>query len=227
MDFGDSFDISEDDVDAEICDNPEAIDIADCIPAEAEVDKLSDLEDLGNIDSLEITSDVSPVDEPISDFELWKHEMDDLGAELTDDTLDALWEEPDNRSYQQTELVDIALHPDYEDQRSILVDAETGKAVQDESGDFVDCSRNTKGAQRPDGMLVDENGVHLREVKDYHNVNNLKQNINHQPEDRRGAFGDDVDLTYVVAPNFTLEDAEELQDYVENKLGIDLEWQLK
>ena len=116
MDFGDSFDISEDDVDAEICDNPEAIDIADCIPAEAEVDKLSDLEDLGNIDSLEITSDVSPVDEPISDFELWKHEMDDLGAELTDDTLDALWEEPDNRSYQQTELVDIALHPDYEDQ---------------------------------------------------------------------------------------------------------------
>ena len=76
-------------------------------------------------------------------------------------------------------------------------------------------------------MLVDENGVHLREVKDYHNVSNLKQNIKHQTEDRRGAFGDDVDLTYVVAPNFTLEEAEELQDYVENKLGVDLEWQLK
>lgn len=227
MDFGDAFDINEDDVDAEICDNPEVVDIADCIPGEAEVDQLSDLEDLGDIDSLEITSDVSRVDDPISDFDFWKHEMKDLSAELPDDALVALWEEPDNRSYQQAELVDIALHPDYKDQRSILVDAETGKAVQDESGDFVDCSRNIKGSQRPDGMLVDENGIHLREVKDYHNVYNLKQNIKHQTEDRRRAFGDDVDLTYVVAPNFTLEEAEKLQDYVENKLGVNLEWQLK
>ena len=227
MDFGDAFDISEDDVDAEICDNPEAVGISDCIPEEAEVDQLSDLEDLGDIDSLEITTDVSHADESISDFDLWKHEMDDLGAELADDTLDALWEEPDNRSYRQDELVDIALHQDYEDQRSILVDAETGKAVQDEFGNFVDCSRSTKGSQRPDGMLVDENGVHLREVKDYHNINNLKQNIKHQTEDRRNAFSDDVDLTYVVAPNFTLEEAEKLQDYVENKLGVDLDWQLK
>lgn len=227
MDFGDAFDISEDDVDAEICDNPEAVDISDCIQEEAEVDQLSDLEDLGDIDSLEITSDVSHADESISGFDLWKLEMDDLGAELSDDSLDALWEDPNKRSYQQTELVDIALHPDYEDQRSILVDTETGKAVQDEYGNFVDCSRNTKGSQRPDGMLVDENGVHLREVKDYHNVNNLKQNIKRQTEDRRNAFGDDVDLTYVVAPNFTLEEADKLQDYVENKLGVDLEWQLK
>ena len=218
MDFGDAFDISESDVDAEICNNPETVDIAECIPEEVEVEQICDLEDV---------SDVSYDDELISDYDLWKQEMDDLGAELTDDTLDALWEAPDNRSYQQAELVDIALHPDYDDQRSILVDAETGKAVQDELGNFVDCPRNTKGAQRPDGMLVDENGVHLREVKDYHNVNNLKQNIKHQTEDRRDAFGDDVDLTYVVSPNFTLEEAEKLQDYVENKLGVDLEWQLK
>ena len=227
MDFGDAFDIREDDIDAEICDNPEAGDIADCVPEKGEVDQLSDLEDLGDIDSLEIASDVSYADESISDFDLWKHEMDDLGMELTDDTLDALWEDPDNRSYQQTELVDIALHPDYENQRSIQVDTETGKAVQDEFGNFVDCSRNTKGSQRPDGMLVDENGVHLREVKDYHNVNTVKQNIKHQTEDRRNAFGGDVDLTYVVAPNFTLKEAEELCNYVENGLGIDLEWQLK
>lgn len=227
MDFGDAFDIIEDDVNAEICDNPEAMDIADCIPEETEVDQLSDLEDLGDIDSFEIASDASDADDLIPDYDLWKQEMDDLGSKLTDDTLDALWEEPDNRSYRQAELVDIALHPDYEDQRSILVDAETGKAVQDEFGNFVDCSRNTKGAKRPDGMLVDENGVHLREVKVYRNVNNLKQNIKHQTEDRRNAFGDDVDLTYVVAPNFTLEEAEKLQDYVENKLDVDLEWQLK
>ena len=64
-------------------------------------------------------------------------------------------------------------------------------------------------------------------MKDYHNVNNLKQNIKHQTEHRRSAFGNDVDLTYVVAPNFTLEEAEKLQDYVENKLDVDLEWQLK
>lgn len=227
MDFGDAFDFSEEDVDAEICDNPEAVDIVDCIPEEAEVDQLSDLEDLGDIDNLEITLDISPADEPISDVNLWKLKMDDLGAELTDDTLDALREEPNNRSYQQAELVDIALHPDYEDQRSILVDLETGKAVQDKFGNFVTCSRKTKGSQRPDGMLVDENGVHLREVKDYHNINNLKQNIKRQTEDRRRAFGDDVDLTYIVAPNFTLEEAEKLQNYVENILGTDLEWQLK
>lgn len=227
MDFGDDFDICEYEVDAEICDNPEAVDIAECISEEADVDQLSDLEDLGDIDNLEFPLDVSNADESLSDFDLWKLKMDDLGAELTDDTLDALWEEPNNRSYRQTELVDTALHPDYEDQRSILVDVETGKAVQDEFGNFVDCSRNIKGSQRPDGMLVDENGVHIREVKDYHNVNNLKQNIKHQTEDRRSAFGDDVDLTYVVAPNFTLEEAEKLQDYVENKLGTDLEWQLK
>lgn len=227
MDFGDAFDFSEEDVDAEICDNPEAVDIVDCIPEEAEVDQLSDLEDLGDIDNLEITSDISHADEPISDVNLCKLKMDDLGAELTDDTLDALREEPNNRSYQQAELVDIALHPDYEDQRSILVDLETGKAVQDKFGNFVNCSRKTKGSQRPDGMLVDENGVHLREVKDYHNINNLKQNIKRQTEDRRRAFGDDVDLTYIVAPNFTLEEAEKLQNYVENILGTDLEWQLK
>lgn len=227
MDFGDAFDFSEEDVDAEICDNPEAVDIVDCIPEEADVDQLSDLEDLGDIDNLEITLDISPADEPISDVNLWKLKMDDLGAELTDDTLDALREEPNNRSYQQAELVDIALHPDYEDQRSILVDLETGKAVQDKFGNFVNCSRKTKGSQRPDGMLVDENGVHLREVKDYHNINNLKQNIKRQTEDRRRAFGDDVDLTYIVAPNFTLEEAEKLQNYVENILGTDLEWQLK
>lgn len=227
MNYGDAFDICEDDVKAESSDKLEALDIAECNPEEEEVDQISDLEELGDIDSTEVTSDTSHADELISDYDLWKQEMDDLGSELTDDTLDALWEEPDNRSYRQAELVDIALHPDYEDQRSILVDAETGKAVQDEFGNFVDCSRNTKGAQRPDGMLVDENGVHLREVKDYHNVNNLKQNIKHQTEHRRNAFGDDVDLTYVVSPNFTLEEAEKLQDFIENKLDVDLEWQLK
>lgn len=227
MDYGDAFEIREDDINTEICDEPEAVDIADCIPEEAEADQIDELEDLGDIEHSEDTLDASHADEPMSDFDYWKDEMEDLGTELTDDTLQALWEKPDNRIYQQTELVDMALHRDYEGQRSILVDSETGKAIQDEFGNYVDCSRNTKGSQRPDGMLVDENGVHLREVKDYHNVNNLKQNIKHQTEERRSAFGNDVDLTYVVAPNFSIGDAEKLQDYVENKLGVDLEWQLK
>ena len=227
MEFGDDFDISEDGTDTQSCDDLEIADVVERMPEETEADQISDLEDLGDTDNLECASDGSDVDDTISDFDLWKQEMSDLGEELSDDTLCALWEAPDNRTYQQTELVDAALHPDHEDQRSILVDADTGKAVQDEFGNFVDCPRNTKGAQRPDGMLVDEDGVHLREVKDYHNVNNLKQNIKHQTEARRSAFGDDVDLTYVVAPNFTLEEADKLQDYVENKLGVDLEWQLK
>ena len=71
-------------------------------------------------------------------------------------------------------------------------------------------------------------GVHIREVKNYSSLNNLKQNIRKQAEDRWDVFGRDIDLLFVVAPNrFTVADANELQRFVEEELGARLEWQRK
>ena len=190
-----------------------AADMADMAPDEA-----------GEDQSLDVPADLQ---NEVESFESWSQEIHEAAPELTEETLAALWEAPENRSYAETELVDTALHPEYEAQRSILTDAETGQAVRDAENNFVDCPRNTKGSQRPDGMMVDDTGVHLREAKNYNDLNNLKQNIKHQTEDRRAAFGDDVNLTYVVSPNFSIAEAEKLQNYVENKLGVNLEWQLK
>ena len=223
-------------------DNPDILDgllgdeVADNLSDNTEEASISDFEawsqDMNSLtpelNEMGISSELpESVMEGISDFEAWSQDMKDLAPELNEETLNALWEDPDTRSYQETELVDTALHPDFESQRSILVDTETGKAVQDEFGNFVDCPRNTKGSQRPDGMMVDDAGVHLREAKNYGNLYNLERNIKEQTEKRFEAFGENTDLTYVVAPRFTIEEAEKLQDYVENKLGVNLEWQHK
>lgn len=204
-------------------------DVTDDAPDEMAEDEIEDVvtDDLEDLVTEEADMEPASLETGMEGFEEWCQTMEDLGAGLTEETLTALWEEPDQRDYIQTELVDTALHPDFEAQRSILTDRETGLAVKDEAGHFVDCPRNTKGAQRPDGMMVDDTGVHLREAKNYSNLNNLEQNIKHQTESRRSAFGEDVDLTYVVAPNFTIEEAEKLQSYVEDKLGVNLEWQFR
>ena len=161
------------------------------------------------------------------DFSQFCRDMQAVSPDISEDTLQALWTNPAQRDYMQTELVDIARNPDYVPQRSLLTDPDTGLVVTDENGEFTECPRNTKGAQRPDGMYVDDTGVHLLESKNYHNLNNLMQNIREQTEKREAGFGSDVDITYSVAPNFTIEEAERLHDYVENKLGHHLEFQLK
>lgn len=221
MDFDDYDDGPEDGADD---------DTEDGLTVDDTDDPADDLEKAGSDDLLDWSpgANAEPETEELSDpFGEWTQEMHDLAPELTDETLEALWEDPDKRDYSETELVDTALHPDFEPQRSIQIDPETGEALRDENGDFLDAPYGSKGSQRPDGMKVDDTGVYLREAKNYSDLNNLKQNIRHQTEDRKAAFGDDVDLTYVVAPNFTIEEAEKLQAYVEGKLGQNLEWQLK
>lgn len=229
MDFDDYDDGTEDGDD----DNTEdgfIVDDTDALSDDMEEAEFDDLEEAvgGVLLDWSPETDVEPETEELSaPFDEWSQTMHDLAPELTDETLEALWEDPDKRDYNETELVDMALHPDFESQRSIQINPETGEALRDENGDFLDAPYGSKGSQRPDGMKVDDTGVHLREAKNYSNLNNLKQNIRHQTEDRQEAFGDDVDLTYVVAPNFTIEQAEKLQAYVEGKLGQNLEWQLK
>ena len=224
------YDMNCDDVDvseSEVDEVAEVMETFDDVTEDTGMDLSPELEDITQEEDLEMTFTAEDVPEsPATDFDQWCQTMTEVNPDLSEEMLSALWEAPDHRSYQETELVDLYRNPDYEGQRSILVDTDTGKAVQDEFGEYVDCPWNTKGAQRPDGMMVDEYGVHLREAKDYHDLNNLKQNIRAQTEDRREAFGDDVDLTYVVAPNFTIAEAEKLQAYTE-KLGVNLEWQLK
>lgn len=157
----------------------------------------------------------------------WKvHYKENLG--MSDEMIEALDTKPGLRDYMQTELVDLARHPYMEGQRSILTDLETGLVVKDENGDFVECPRNTKGAQRPDAMFVDEAGnVEILESKCYHDVNALKNNIREQTASRYGAWGDDIDLTYSIAANeFTIEDADKLHA-LEDELDINIEFQYK
>lgn len=176
----------------------------------------------------EFTEDVeSEIPEETDGYEDFCHAMLEQNSDLSEADLEALWTPAGERDYMQTELVDLLRHPEYEGQRSILTDLETGKAVMDENGEFVECPRNTKGAQRPDGMLVDDTGVHLREAKNYGDLHNLMDNIAEQTAKREAAWGSDVDITYVVEPRFTIGEAEKLQAYVEDELGKNLEFPLK
>ena len=256
MEFDDDLDMDENGLDAEEASElSDDLDMIDDLDAE-EVSELSD--DLDMIDDLdaeevpELSDDVDMIDnldteaenelgdeldvldaedevaEELSDFDLWKQQVTELDPDLDERTLEALYKDTDQRSYRESELVDLALHPDFVGQRSILVDRETGKAVKDENGEFVTCARNHKGSKTPDGIKQDVMGVHIREVKNYSSLNNLKQNIRKQAEDRWDVFGRDIDLLFVVAPNrFTVADANELQRFVEEELGARLEWQRK
>ena len=156
------------------------------------------------------------------DFQAW---CQDLTADLDQATLEALWKGPDCRSPREVELVDAALHPEYESQMIFRTDAETGQALRDEVGEWVTDTRRSAGTQVPDGFYEDELGLHFREEKCYSNASNLMRNISDQTAARRAGFGDDVDITYVLAPKFTVEEAERIQQYCEETLGVNLEWQ--
>ncbi len=155
----------------------------------------------------------------------WIQTVLDKNPELTEKMLSVLEVSPDARTWQETEIADYLRYPNFETQKSILTD-ETGIALVDDNGEFVECPRNTKGAHRPDGFYIEDGKIHMHEIKNYHDVNNLKQNIAEQTEKRFASFGDDIDLTYVLAPNFSVEESDELQEYIES-LGANIEWQLK
>ena len=155
------------------------------------------------------------------DFQEWSKSLE----HLDDQTLQALWKDVQDRSPREVELVDAALHPEYESQKIFLTN-ETGKAMQDEQGNWITETHRISGSQAPDGFFQDPEGVvHLREQKNYTNASNLMRNITEQTASRRAAFGDDVDITYTLAPNFTVQQAEKIQAYCEDELGVSIEWQ--
>lgn len=157
----------------------------------------------------------------------WKDSFLDAHPEFTEEMLECLDKSPTERTWQEVELADSLRHPEFQTQKSFLTDPETGEVLRDEDAEFIECARNTKGAQRPDGICIDDEGIHIREDKTYSDLTNLMHNICEQTQTRRTGFGDDVDLTYVVAPNFTVEQADKLQAYLEEDLGVNLEFQLK
>lgn len=146
--------------------------------------------------------------------------------DLTPEELAALQKSPLERTWQEVELADNVRHSQYETQKSFLTDEETGEVLRDADGKLISCNRNVRGAQRPDGFLEDEEGIHIREDKSYGDLYNLMNNIREQTEKRREGYGEDVDLTYVVAPRFNVGEAERLQEFCEQN-GVNLEFQLK
>lgn len=173
-------------------------------------------------DSEVLTEEVKDVDTDVEwgDFAAWKDDIQEQNPDLSDAALDALWTAPENRSWHQTEMADEALHPEYDRQTSFL--------LNDETGELEEVPYGTKGSQRPDGIFFAEDGItSIREDKNYGSISNLERNMEKQTADRRELFGDDIDLTYVVAPRFTVEEAENLQQFCEDDLDVNIEWQLK
>ena len=146
---------------------------------------------------------------------------------LTEKEQAALEKPADERNWRETEHADAARNSDFQAQKSYATNPETGAVLRDKDGNLVECAPNEKGSVRPDLIKNSDNGIEIRENKNYTNVNNLMQNIKHQSEQRKANFGEDVQQTYVVAPKMSVEDAARLQDYVENKLGVNLEFQHK
>lgn len=229
MEFDDSVDnidsVDESTEAEDLCDSPDDLDFDESDTWSLSEDATEAWED--------IPETTTPGDLPFPEEELaealdWEQDTLAEQADTPDPALmEALGKAASERDWIEVEQVDSYRHPEFETQMSFQVDPTTGKAMQDEFGEWIQCSRNTPGAQRPDLFMEDEDGIHMREDKCYHDVTSLTQNIRQQTEDRRAAFGDDVDLTYVVSPNFTVVEAERLQNYCENRLGVNLEWQLK
>ena len=175
-------------------------------------------ETISDVESLRITDtdfDSEFLDEFADDE--WSETMQEFVPDLDEETLAALRLDPLSRSPRQVELVDAARHQEYQAQQSFILD---------ENGDVTECPYGTKGSQRPDLIYVDDSGTHIREQKIYGSVYGLMTNIAEQASARQQLF-EDVDQTYVIAPTFTIEEADKLQQYLEEDLGVDIEWQLK
>ena len=81
-----------------------------------------------------------------------------------------------------------------------------------------------KGSQRPDEIKFTEEGIDIREVKNWSNADALARNIEKQSADRYEMFGEDIhDLTYIVSPKFTLEECDKLNETCQNS-GADIEF---
>lgn len=155
------------------------------------------------------------------EYQAWAKNMDFL----KDPTKAAVYQSADKRTPVETERVDAVYHPGYTPQKIFKTDAQTGQALRDAEGNFVLDTRRNAGTRVPDLFMQDNDGkVFIIEDKNYSNLYNLKRNIAKQTADRRATFGHDVDITFNVAPKLTVGQAEKLQDYCENQLGVHLVW---
>lgn len=146
-------------------------------------------------------------------------EEEKLSSPQTDRVMTALTAEPTDRSWRETEIVDEVRYPEYDRQKSFILDAETGEVMEAPYG--------TKGSQRPDGiMFLDDGSADIREDKNYLRCDALIRNIEQQTESRRKMFGENVRLTFVIAPKFTLEEADRISRRCV-ELGVEIDWQLK
>lgn len=171
-------------------------------------------------------------------------EFDELEEEICEETPDlketveleeedipefmaALLKPPEMRTWREAELVDIYRHPKYQAQLAFATDPDTKEVLRDEEGELIRCSRNTHGAQVPDGFYEDDLGIHIREVKDYTDPKLLMGDMAYQTYKRRQGFGKDIDLVFAISPKFTIEEAEEIQAYASSFLNVEVEYQLK
>lgn len=208
-----SADVEEaEELEEETAEAQEGSDAADAVnssgPAEAE-----DVRDSGPAAPVDVTQ--------TPEFQEWSSQMDFLDPA----TQLAVYKDAADRSPLETELADAALHSsDYAPQLIFKTD-ETGAALRDSEGNFIMDNWRSAGSQAPDLTRMDENGdISLIEDKTYSNVNNLICNITAQTEARRACFGDDVDITYNIAPKFNVGEAEKLQKYCEDKLHVNINW---
>lgn len=122
---------------------------------------------------------------------------------LDDTTIQQILKEPDDRSWRGCENIDALQHPDFFTQQSFIKDGEG----------YRDAEYGEKGSQRPDEIKFTEEGINIREIKNWSNADALARNIEKQSAERYEIFGDDLhDLTYVISPKFTLEECEKLSE---------------
>lgn len=163
-------------------------------------DELAESTDI-NKESIENSEFIDEAD-GINDFSeesLISHYRD-IG--IDDATIQELMNAPDDRTWRGLENVDALQHPDFDTQKSFISNGEYG---------YLETSYGTKDSQRPDEIRFSEQGIDIREAKNYSNVDSLIQNISKQAKDRHELFGEDLnDLTFVVSPKFTLEECERL-----------------
>lgn len=187
-----------------------------------EVDEAPDLDEFLS-DPEEVLDTASLWDVPSGFDERYRDAVADAAREHGVDSeklQTALDTRVEDRSPRECELADLWRHRGSHDQVVFR---------PDENGAFheADSKWRTKGSQVPDLYCEDEDGVHIRELKDWHNIDALADNIDAQAAKRSEAFGEEADVTFVVAANeFTIEEAEGLQQHCEEN-GIGLEFMLK
>lgn len=192
----------------------------DAVPDEPKNDMPPAGKDTGAVQSTKTVVKADDITQT-PEYQAWAKNMDFLD----NPTKAAVYQSADKRTPMETERADAVYHPDYTPQRIFKTDEQTGQALRDAEGKFVLDTRRNAGTQAPDLFMQDENGkIFLIEDKNYSNLYNLKRNIAKQTADRRAAFGNNVDITFNVAPKLTVKQAEKLQDYCENQLGVHLVW---